>query len=83
MWAARNGHMSTVRLLLDEGADMSLSNDEGFTAEELTSDYDIEALLEVRILRAAAYLSQSKSALSAWLGRKQRVYVARRSSGSW
>lgn len=40
MMAARAGHILTVKLLLDEGADATLKNDQGMTAIDLAVKYE-------------------------------------------
>ncbi|MEC5217099.1 ankyrin repeat protein [Actimicrobium sp. GrIS 1.19] len=40
MMAARGGHILTVKLLLDEGADASLKNDQGLSAIDLAKKFD-------------------------------------------
>ncbi len=56
MMAARGGHILTVKLLLDAGADVTLKNDAGMTAIDLARKFDhadIVEGLEWRIKRAA------------------------------
>ncbi|MDY7572904.1 ankyrin repeat domain-containing protein [Actimicrobium sp. CCI2.3] len=56
MMAARSGHILTVKLLLDEGADVTLKNDAGMTAIDLARKFehaDIAEGLDWRIKRAA------------------------------
>ncbi|MFT5588947.1 MAG: ankyrin repeat protein [Bradyrhizobium sp.] len=56
MMAARGGHILTVKLLLDAGADVTLRNDAGMTSIDLARKFDhvdIADGLEWRIKRAA------------------------------
>lgn len=46
MYAAENGNLESVRTLILAGADVNLKNKEGETAWDLTSDEEIEKLLE-------------------------------------
>lgn len=47
MMAARGGQRKTVTLLLDEGADASLKNDQGFSAFDLAKKFDHADIAEV------------------------------------
>lgn len=40
MMAARGGHIETVKLLLDEGADMRLKNQQGMTVIDFADQYN-------------------------------------------
>ena len=56
MMAARGGHILTVKLLLDEGADATLKNEQGMTAIDLAKKFDHKDIAEGlawRIQRAA------------------------------
>ena len=46
MLAARGGHIRTVKLLLDEGADATLKNDQGLTAIDFARKYDFHDIVE-------------------------------------
>ena len=46
MMAARGGHIRTVKLLLDEGADATLKNDQGLTAIDFARKYDFHDIVE-------------------------------------
>ena len=46
MMAARGGHILTVKLLLDEGADMTLKNDQGLSALELAKKFNHTDIVE-------------------------------------
>lgn len=46
MMAARAGHILTVKLLLDEGADATLKNDQGLTAIDFARQNDHENIAE-------------------------------------
>lgn len=46
MMAARGGHIQTVKLLLDEGADATLKNDQGMTAIDFADKYDFKDIVE-------------------------------------
>lgn len=46
MMAARGGHILTVKLLLDEGADATLKNEQGMTAIDLARKYDHNDIVE-------------------------------------
>lgn len=46
MMAARAGHIYTVKLLLDEGADATLKNDVGMTAIDFANKYEFEEIAE-------------------------------------
>lgn len=46
MMAARGGHILTVKLLLEEGADATLKNDQGLTAIDLARKYEHEDIVE-------------------------------------
>lgn len=55
MMAARSGHILTVKLLLDEGADATLKNDQGLSAIDLARQFnhaDIVDGLTYRLKRA-------------------------------
>lgn len=55
MMAARGGHILTVKLLLDEGADATLKNDQGLSAIDLARQFnhvDIVEGLTYRLKRA-------------------------------
>lgn len=55
MMAARGGHILTVKLLLDEGADATLKNDQGLSAIDLAKQFnhvDIVEGLTYRLKRA-------------------------------
>ena len=55
MMAARSGHILTVKLLLDEGADAALKNDQGLSAIDLAKQFnhvDIVDGLTYRLKRA-------------------------------
>lgn len=46
MMAARAGHILTVKLLLDEGADATLKNDVGMTAIDFANKYEFKDIAE-------------------------------------
>lgn len=46
MMAARGGHILTVKLLLDEGADATLKNDQGLTAIDFARKYEFQDIVE-------------------------------------
>lgn len=46
MMAARGGHIMTVKLLLDEGADATLKNDLGMTAIDFAEKYNFKDIAE-------------------------------------
>lgn len=46
MMAARSGHILTVKLLLDEGADATLKNDAGMTAIDFANKFDHKDIAE-------------------------------------
>ena len=46
MMAARAGHIMTVKLLLDEGADATLKNELGMTAIDFAAKYDYQDIVE-------------------------------------
>jgi len=46
MMAARGGFIMTVKLLLDEGADMTLKNDKGMTALDFAKQHDKKDIAE-------------------------------------
>lgn len=46
MMAARGGHILTVKLLLDEGADATLKNDLGMTAIDFAEKYNFKDIAE-------------------------------------
>ena len=46
MMAARGGHILTVKLLLDEGADATLKNDQGLSALDLAKKFDHTDIVE-------------------------------------
>lgn len=46
MMAARSGHILTVKLLLDEGADATLKNDVGMTAIDFANKYEFKDIAE-------------------------------------
>jgi ankyrin repeat protein len=53
MWAVRKGNIDAVSMLLDLGADISLSNCDGETALELANDKpEIKNLLENHLVKA-------------------------------
>jgi ankyrin repeat protein len=46
MMAARSGHILTVKLLLDEGADATLKNEQGMTAIDFATKFDHRDIAE-------------------------------------
>ncbi|SNS78652.1 hypothetical protein SAMN06265795_106175 [Noviherbaspirillum humi] len=46
MMAARGGHILTVKLLLDEGADVTLKNDQGMTAIDFAEKFNHKDIAE-------------------------------------
>jgi ankyrin repeat protein len=46
MMAARSGHILTVKLLLDEGADVSLKNEQGMTALDFAKKFNHTDIVE-------------------------------------
>lgn len=46
MMAARGGHILTVKLLLDEGADATLKNEQGMTAIDFARKHDKQDIVE-------------------------------------
>jgi ankyrin repeat protein len=50
MWASRYCHESTVRLLLDHGADKELKNEHGESAIDLAKTEDIKAFIQKSLM---------------------------------
>lgn len=46
--AASHGHLEMINLLLEHDADTTLKNNDGFTAEELSSDASIRNVIQLR-----------------------------------
>jgi uncharacterized protein len=46
MMAARGGHILTVKLLLDEGADLTLKNDQGMSALDFARKHDKQDIVD-------------------------------------
>lgn len=46
--AASHGHLEMVNLLLEHGADSTLTNKDGFTAEELSVDASVKNAIQLR-----------------------------------
>lgn len=46
--AASHGHLEMINLLLEHNADTTLKNNDGFTAEELSSDASIRNTIQLR-----------------------------------
>ena len=44
-WASKRGHPTIVRFLLENGADLTLTNGKGETAAQLTDKEDIHSIL--------------------------------------
>lgn len=45
--AASHGHLEMINLLLEHNADTTLKNNDGFTAEELSSDASIKNAIQL------------------------------------
>lgn len=45
--AANHGHLEMINLLLEHNADTTLKNNDGFTAEELSSDESIRNVIQL------------------------------------
>lgn len=52
-YAARNGYRHLVEFLLDEGADMSSINTEGFTPVEVAMKHDYRSIVELMVAKGA------------------------------